>query len=146
MCFEIDQAREAALLADPTLPEPLTYRTATNAAAARAYDLWNMGEITFPTLGYGAGSGRNMCTRVGVTSVRSLDLSPQDGFTDSPPFMASDAYTVQPTIAAEIMVPLINHYTIAFWKRFLVGDGRYLSYLTPAYAKRRDFAAIVNIE
>src|SRR5262249_25681426 len=31
MASEIDQTREAALLADPTLPEPLTTRTATNA-------------------------------------------------------------------------------------------------------------------
>src|SRR5262249_4152443 len=63
---EIDQTREAALLLDPTLPEPLTTRTATNAAAARAYDLWN------PSLGPGDGSGRNFCDRVGVNSVRSL--------------------------------------------------------------------------
>ena len=63
---EIDQTREQALLADPTLPEPLTTRTATNAAAARAYDLWNQGEILFPVVGYGFGSGRNFCDRVGV--------------------------------------------------------------------------------
>ena len=84
MGSEIDQTREAALLADPTLPEPLTTLTATNAAAARAYDLWNQGEILFPQLGPGAGSGRNFCDRVGVNSVRSLDLD-GDGFTDSPP-------------------------------------------------------------
>lgn len=92
-------------------------------AVPRAYDLWNMGETTFPVLGYGAGSGRNMCTRVGVSSVMPLDLNPEDGLTDTPPFMASDAYTLQPAIPAQIMVPLINHYTIAFWKRFLEGDG-----------------------
>ena len=32
MGAEIDQCREAALLADPSLPEPLTTRTGTNAA------------------------------------------------------------------------------------------------------------------
>ena len=87
-----------------------------------------------------------MCTRVGVTSVRSLDTNPEDGFTDSPPFTASDAYTLQPAIPAETMVPLITHYTIAFWKKFLEGDGRYMSYLTPGYAKRAGLEAVVRIE
>ena len=76
MCAEIDQTREAALLADPALPEPLTTRIATNPAAARAYDLWNMGQILFALLGPGAGSGRNFCNRVGVNSIRSLDAIP----------------------------------------------------------------------
>ena len=80
ICAEIDQTREAALVADPALPEPLTNRIATNPAAARAYDLWNMGEILFGLLGSGAaGSGRNFCNRVGVNSIRSLDEIPQDG-------------------------------------------------------------------
>ncbi len=39
MCAEIDQTREAALLADPALPEPLTTRIATNPAAARSVRL-----------------------------------------------------------------------------------------------------------
>ena len=39
MGAEIEQTREAALLADPALPEPLTNRIATNPAAARAYRL-----------------------------------------------------------------------------------------------------------
>ena len=73
MCAEIDQTREAALLADPALPEPLTNRIATNPTAARAYDLWNMGQILFGLFGPGGGSGRNFCNRVGVNSIRSLD-------------------------------------------------------------------------
>jgi dienelactone hydrolase len=143
---QIDQTREAALLADPDMPEPLTVRTATNAAAARAYDLWNQGEILFPALGFGNGGGRNFCNRVGVNSVRSLDTNPQDGFTDSPPFMATDAFTLQPAIPEEVMVPLIKLYTIAFWKTFLADDHRYIGYLTPGYAQRNDLEAVVDIE
>jgi predicted dienelactone hydrolase len=145
---EIDQTREAALLAEPSLPEPLTTRTATNAAAARAYELWNQGEIIFPVLGFGAGSGRNFCQRVGVNSVRSLDTDPQDGFTDSPPFLPGgiDPFTLQPAIPEEVMVPLINLYTVAFWKAFLEGDHRYMAYLTPGYASRNGLEAIVDIE
>jgi hypothetical protein len=87
-----------------------------------------------------------MCTRVGVRSVISLDTNPEDGFTDTAPFMASDAYTLQPAIPAETMGPLITHYTIAFWKKFLEGDGRYMRYLTPGYAKRNHLEAVVTIE
>jgi hypothetical protein len=139
---ETQQTREAALRADPTLPEPLTTLSATNAAAARAYELWNFGEILFPVLGHGTGSGRNFCTRVGVDSIRSFDAD-QDGFTDSPPFMASDNFTLQPAIPEEIMVPLIKLYTVAFWKSFLDGDRRYRSYLTPGYANRNNLEAMV---
>jgi dienelactone hydrolase len=145
MGSEIDQTREAALLANPSLPEPLTTRTATNAAAARAYDLWNQGEILFPAIGFGAGGGRNICDRVGVNSVRSLDAD-RDGFTDSPPFRVTDAFTLQPAIPEEVMVPLIRNYTVAFWKKFLEGDGRYMRYLTPGYARRNNLEAIVEIE
>ena len=145
MGTEIDQTREAALWVDPTLPEPLTTRTATSAAAARAYDLWNQGEILFPALGYGAGSGRNFCNRVGVDSIRSLDTD-HDGYTDSPPFMATDDFTLEPAIPEENMVPLIKLYTIAFWKSFLEGDRRYMPYLTPGYAKQNELEALVWIE
>lgn len=143
MGAEIDQCREAALLADPTLPEPLTTLTASNAAAARAYSLWNMGEIAFPVVGPGGGSGRNFCDRVGVNSIRSLD-SDGDGFTDSPPFMMDDPpYLVQPAVREEVMVPLIKLYTVAFWKAFLERDKRYMPYLTPGYAKRNLLEAMV---
>jgi hypothetical protein len=60
--------------------------------------LWNSGEIQFPASGFGRGGGRNFCNRVGINSVRSLDANPPDGFTDSPPFMASDIFTLKPAI------------------------------------------------
>jgi predicted dienelactone hydrolase len=143
MCEEIDQTREAGLLADPALPEPLTNRIATNPPAARAYDLWNMGQILFALLGPGAGSGRNFCDRVGVDSIRSLDANPQDGFTDSPPFLPTDAVTLNPVIPNEILVPQITLHTVAFWKTFLEGDHRYMPYLTPGYARSHRLEAVV---
>ena len=143
MCEEIDQTREAALVADPALPEPLTTRVATNPSAARAYDLWNMGQILFALLGPGAGSGRNFCDRVGVNSTRSLDASPQDGFTDSPPFLPTDAVTLNPVIPAEILAPQIKLHTVAFWKTFLEGDHRYMRYLTPGYARSQRLQAVI---
>ena len=48
---EIDQTREAALLADPTLPEPLTTRIATNAAAARRKNCGIRAKSSFRFLG-----------------------------------------------------------------------------------------------
>ncbi len=143
MCEEIDQTREAALLADPVLPEPLTTRIATNPAAARAFDLWNMGQILSALLGPGAGSGRNFCDRIGVNSIRSLDASPQDGFTDSPPFLPTDAFTLNPVIPQELLVPQIELYTVAFWKTFLEGDHGYMRYLTPGYARSHRLEAVV---
>jgi hypothetical protein len=139
---EIDQAREQALLANPDMPEPLTTLTASNAAAARAYEAWNLNEVLFAQLGPGAGGGRNFADRVGVNSVRSLDLD-QDGFTDSPPFMATDAFVLEPTIRAEVMVPMIKLYTVAFWKTYLEGDHRYQRYLTPGYAEHHELEAQV---
>jgi hypothetical protein len=143
MCAEIDQTRDAALLGDAALPEPLTNRIATNPAAARAFDLWNMGQILFPILGAGTGSGRNFCNRVGVNSVRSLDAIPQDGFTDAPPFLPTDAFTLNPVIPAETLVPQITLHTVAFWKTFLEGDHRYMRYLTAGYAQRHHLQAEV---
>jgi len=143
MCEEIDQTREAGLLADPALPEPLTNRIATNPPAARAYDLWNMGQILFALLGPGAGSGRNFCNRVGVDSIRSLDANPEDGFTDSPPFLPTDAVTLNPVIPEEILVPQIKLHTVAFWKTFLEGDHRYMPYLTAGYARSHHLEAVV---
>ncbi|MGE5194991.1 MAG: hypothetical protein ACM3U2_21065, partial [Deltaproteobacteria bacterium] len=148
MGSEIDQTREQALSADPGIPEPLTVLSSTNAAAARAFALWNQGQILFPVLGVGAGSGRNFCDRVGVNSIRSLDAD-GDGFTDYPPFRAGGVdlpYTPQPAIPEEIMVPMIKLYTVAFWKAFLEGDRRYMEYLTPGYAKQNDLEATVEIE
>jgi hypothetical protein len=108
--------------------------------------LWNQGEILFPALGFGAGGGRNFCDRVGVNSVRSLDLN-GDGFTDSPPLVPDDPLLpLGPSIREEVMVPLIKLYTVAFWKAFLQHDRRYMSYLTPGYANRNDLEAFVTIE
>jgi hypothetical protein len=143
ICEEIDQTREAALVADQVLPEPLTTRIATNPTAARAFDLWNMGQVLFALLGPGAGSGRNFCDRVGVNSTRSLDAIPQDGFTDSPPFLPTDAFTLNPVIPEEILVPQIELYTVAFWKTFLEGDHRYMRYLTPGYPRSHRLEARV---
>jgi hypothetical protein len=143
MCAEIDQTREAALVTDPALAEPLTNRIATNPAAARAYDLWNVGQILFGLLGPGAGSGRNFCDRVGVNSIRSLDANPEDGFTDSPPFLPTDAVTLNPVIPEEILVPQIKLHTVAFWKTFLEGDHRYMPYLTAGYARSHHLEAVV---
>jgi hypothetical protein len=141
MCAEIDQTREAALLADPALPEPLTTRIATNPPAARAYDLWIMGQTLFGLFGPGGGSGRNFCNRVGVNSIRSLDANPRDGFTDSPPFLPTDGFTLNPVIPDEILVPQVTLHTVAFWKTFLQGDHRYMPYLTAGYAQRHHLQA-----
>jgi predicted dienelactone hydrolase len=143
LCSEIEQTREAALLADPTLPEPLTNRSATNPAAARAFDQWNIGQILFGLLGPGTGSGRNFCNRTGVDSVRPLDASPQDGFTDSPPFLSTDGFTLTPVIPDEILGPQITLHTVAFWKTFLQGDHRYRPYLTRGYARSHGLKAEV---
>lgn len=143
MCAEINQTREAALVADPALPEPLTNRIATNPSAARAYDLWNMGEILFALLGPGAGSGRNFCNRVGVNSIRSLDVAPEDGFTDSPPFVSTDAFTLHPVIPNGILVRQLKLHTVAFWKTFLEGDHRYRRYLTAGYARTHHLRALI---
>ena len=77
---------------------------------------------------------------------RSLDTSPQDGFTDTPPFTATDAFTLQPAIPEEVMVPMIKLYTISFWKTFLQDDLRYMRYLTPGYAQQNDLEALVEIK
>ena len=103
-----------------------------------------MGQILFGLLGPGGGSGRNFCNRVGVDSIRSLDVIPQDGFTDSPPFMSTDAFTVNPVIPEEILVPQIELHTVAFWKTFLQGDHRYMRYLTAGYARRHHLEAVVS--
>jgi hypothetical protein len=144
MGSELNQTREAALAADPTMPEPLSQlsqRSTTNAAAARACDIWNMAE-TVP-FAYGWGSGRNFCQRVGVTSVsRKLDKD-GDGFTDSPPFIATEDILDDPAIRPnpavqgireDVLVPIIKFYTVAFWKTHLEGDNNYAAFLTPASA------------
>ena len=145
MCGQIQEVREAALVADPGLAEPLTTLSPTNPAASTAYSQWNMGQTQFAISGAGFGGGRNICNRVGVNSVRSLD-SDNDGFTDSPPFLASDAFTFAPAVAGETMVSLVKLYTIAFFKTFLEGDQRYMRFLTPGYANVNGLPTIVSIK
>jgi hypothetical protein len=79
----------------------------------------------------------------GVNSIRPLDASPRDGFTDSPPFMSTDAFTLNPVIPEETLVPQITLHTVAFWKTFLQGDRRYMRYLTARYAQRHHLQAVV---
>jgi dienelactone hydrolase len=145
LCPFTEETRETALLADPSLPEPLTNPIAGNPAAIAAYNNWRFGQTQFPILGPGFGGARNVCNRIGVDSVRSLDANPEDGFTDQPPFMASDAFTLAPAIPAEVMVPVVKLYTVAFWKTFLEGDRRYMPYLTPGYATVHTLPAEVTI-
>jgi hypothetical protein len=142
---EVDQTREQALLALGTGVEPLTTLIPTNAAAARAYMLWNNGQIMFPAFGPGFGGGRNLCDRVGLNSIRPLDLD-GDGFTDSPPFLIDDPpYMPQRPIRAEEMIPMVKLYTVAFWKTRLEGDHRYQRYLVPGYAQSNNFEANVFV-
>jgi len=142
---EIEQTREAALLANPSIPEPLTTLIPSNPAAARAYMLWNQGALVFPGFGAGAGGGRNFCNRVGVNSIRSLDAD-GDGFTDSPLFSPTDAFTLAPPIPEEEMTPMVHLYTLSFWKAHLQGENRYRHFLTPGYAHHNNLKAVVTIE
>ena len=75
----------------------------SGGASVQACGIWGRSFSRFSAPA--RGSGRNFCNRVGVDSIRSLDVMPQDGFTDSPPFMATDAFTVNPVIPEEILVP-----------------------------------------
>jgi acetyl esterase/lipase len=144
-CDLIDHAREWALNTVPGIAEPLTTLTASSAAATAAFNNWNMGERLFATNGAGFGGGRNVCNRVGVASVRSLDQD-GDGETDSPPFQPIDPkYTPRVAPEQEVMVELITHYTVAFYKRHLEGDERYARYLAPGWAIRHDLPAEVTI-
>ena len=129
-----------------TLPSGLRVGSPTLGAAAAAECLaWNMGEITSPT-SPGFGGGRKFCTRVGVNSLASLDTSPTDGFTDSPPFTATDAFTFEEPVSGEIMVSTINLYTVAFWQKFLAGHGHYMRYLTPGYAQVHSLPVVLRIQ
>jgi hypothetical protein len=155
ICARIDETREAALVANPAQPEPLTNlitlpsglracNASLSPAAAAACLAWNMGEITSPT-SPGFGGGRNFCTQVGVNSKASLDTNPADGVTDSPPFMATDAFTFKTPLPGDVIVPTITLYTVSFWKKFLAGDGHYMPYLTPGYAHVHRLPAAVQV-
>ena len=74
-----------------------------------------------------------------------LDVNPTDGLR-TPLFTATDAFTLDEAIPGNIMVPTITHYTVAFWKKFLEGDGRYMRYLTPGSARVHGLPAAVRIQ
>ncbi|MCI0572242.1 MAG: hypothetical protein L0Y66_15920 [Myxococcaceae bacterium] len=145
LCAFTAETREAALVRDPTLPEPLTSLIPGNPYALAANTNWNMGQTQFPANGHGFGGARNICNRIGVDSVRSLDVNPADGFTDSPPFLTTDDFTLAPAIPGELMVPVVELYTVAFWKTFLAGDFKYIRFLTPGYAGAHDLPAKVRV-
>jgi hypothetical protein len=146
LCLQIDDTREAALLASPTLPDPLTHLITGNAAAEAAYVGWNFATVQYTNLGSGVGGGRNFCNRVGVDSaVLPLDAN-DDGFTDSPPYVGIDPpYVLAQAPAAEVTTPLIKLYSVAFWKAFLTGDRRYMPYLTPGYARQGHLHSVVTV-
>jgi len=146
LCLQIDETREAALLANPTLPDPLTHLITGNAAAEAAYTGWNFAMLQYAALGSGVGGGRNFCNRVGVDSaVLPLDAD-DDGYTDSPPYLGIDPpYVLAEAPAAEVTTPLIKLYSVAFWKTFLAGDRRYMPYLTPGYASANRLHSIVTV-
>jgi hypothetical protein len=148
LCEMIQQTREGALAADQSIPEPLLTNAPTNAYATTAYGQWNIGAMQLASFGQGFGGGRNICDRVGVKSVRSLDAN-GDGFTDSPPFYSGvspniDPSTVGPAPSAAVMVPAVELYTVAFFKTYLAGDRRYAEFLTPAYAQAHGLPAVVD--
>ena len=133
---------------------------AMGAAAFSSCTFWNQGELFINQVGFAFGGGRNVCSRIGTSedSARSLDTHPEDGFTDAflggdpllPLFEGNDVWnsyesTVELPIDAEDMVPMVKLYTIAFWKKFLEGDGRYMRYLTSGYANTQGLQAIVDL-
>ena len=46
---------------------------------------------------------------------------------------------------ADVLVPMVKLYTVAFFKKFLEGDDRYMRYLTPGYANTQGLSAVVEI-
>ena len=143
MCAEIDQTREAALLADPALPEPLTNRIATNPRGGASVRLVEYGADPLRAFR----PRRRQRTQLLQPSRREFNSftrrNPQDGLTDSPPFLPTDAFTLNPVIPDETLVPQIKLHTVAFWKTFLEGDHRYMRYLTPGYARSHRLEAVV---
>src|SRR5690606_31436310 len=122
-----------------------------------ACTFWNQGENVVPLLppnqAFAFGGGRNVCTRAGVDSSESLDVDPMDYLTDDfvpgtdiRLFEGNDRFNYAGNnpeqdpapIPSEVMVPMVKLYTVAFFQKFLAGEGRYMSYLTPGYAKRHN--------
>jgi len=146
LCDLIEAAREEALLGDPEIPEPLTTLLSGNPEAALAYNLWNT-DSTLYLIGVGFGGGRNVCDQVGLGPARSLDVAPEDGLTDSPPFMSpSPPYTLALAPSAQETGPSVIFYGVAFWQAFLADDARYRRYFAPGYAIAHDLPTVVHRE
>jgi hypothetical protein len=141
----------------PAGPPPLV-----GAAAIHACTFWNQGELMAFNLGFiqgfAFGGGRNICNRIGVDSDQSLDTHPEDEFTDAflggdpliPLFEGNDQFnsnelTPELPLTEEVIVPMVKLYTVAFFKKYLEDDGRYMRYLTPGYANVHNLEAIVMI-
>ncbi len=152
------------MIPNPANPNLRICNPAMGAAGNQACTFWNQGEVVVPLLpptqAFGFGGGRNVCTRIGADSGESLDVDPVDGLTDDfvpgtdiRLFEANDRFNYagqnsdgDPSpIPSEEFVPMVKLYTVAFFKKFLAGDGRYMRFLTPGYADRNDLQATVTI-
>ncbi|HKY63523.1 MAG TPA: hypothetical protein VJR29_08900 [bacterium] len=133
---------------------------AMSAPAIQACTYWNQGELFSVLVARAFGGGRNICDKVGTSpdSNRSLDTDPADGLTDEflggDPLIAlfegndvwnSDASHDEPPPNYDTMQPVLENYTIGFFKKFLEGEGSYMKYLTPGYAQVHDLPANVDI-
>jgi hypothetical protein len=133
---------------------------AMSAPAIQACTYWNQGELLINLVGRAFGGGRNVCDQIGTSadSLRSLDTHPADGYTDEflggNPLVAlfepndvwnSDGATTAEPPTYDEMMPVMENYTVAFFKLFLDGELAYLPYLTRVYAYLRHFPAIVDI-
>jgi predicted dienelactone hydrolase len=117
LCSSVAEARDQALAVLGPSPDPLETYLTGSAPAEYAWLYWNFSDTLAG--GMGVGGGRNICT--------AEDLDPW--------FVPTEPLVPQKPPAAERMVPVVNHYSIAFLKVFLEGDARYLSVLEPGHAK-----------
>jgi hypothetical protein len=156
---------------DELIIEPLTHwdpatrlcKPGPSQAARNACGIWNMGRLSLPPIcnladpaTFNFGGARNFCDKTGVDSIESLDLD-SNGLTDALDpvtgttlFNISDECTMisppgESPVTGEEMVLLVTHYSVAFWKKFLDGDGRYMRYLTPGYANVHGLEVEVDI-
>lgn len=152
------------MIPHPSIPNLNTCKV-MGAAGHYACTFWNRGETIAPLLppnqAFAFGGGRNICDRIGVDSSESLDVDPVDGLTDdfvpghpgTRLFEANDRFNYAgqdpegdpAPIPMEEMVPMVQIYTVAFFKKFLADDWRYAWYLTPLYARIHDLSAEIEI-
>ncbi|HKX12473.1 MAG TPA: hypothetical protein VJP40_04920, partial [bacterium] len=156
LCRRVCNTGQLGLAGPPPLVGPAAFESCL---------FWNRGEnigpLLFPSNPFAFGGARNICNRVGVNSSQSLDDDPPpdgDGFTDAflggdpliplfegNDFWNSNASTVELPMLHEVSLPMIKLHTVAFFKKFLEGDGRYMRYLTPGYAETQNLQAVVEI-